>query len=107
VKLLAWLPRQPFAGTLRDALPVAGVDGTLKRRMLGTSAAGNLQAKTGTLTHVYALSGYVTAANGEHLVFSIMLNRYQRPTDALGRSLPPSPEDDVDSVAQVIAATDR
>ena len=107
VKLLAWLARQPFAGALRDALPVAGVDGTLKWRMLGTPAAGNLQAKTGTLTHVHALSGYVTAANGEHLVFSIMLNRYQRPVDALGRSVPPSPEDDVDSVAQMIAAIDR
>jgi serine-type D-Ala-D-Ala carboxypeptidase/endopeptidase (penicillin-binding protein 4) len=104
VKLLAWLARQPFTNALRDALPVAGVDGTLKRRMLGTPAAGNLQAKTGTLTHVYALSGYVTAADGEHLVFSIMLNRYQRPIDALGRSIPPSPESDLDAVAEMIAA---
>ncbi|MGH8213741.1 MAG: D-alanyl-D-alanine carboxypeptidase/D-alanyl-D-alanine endopeptidase [Rhodanobacteraceae bacterium] len=107
VKLLTWLERQPFADVLRGALPVAGVDGTLKRRMLGTTAAGNLQAKTGTLTHVYALSGYVTSASGEHLVFSIMLNRYQRPTDASGRSVPPSPEDDLDALAEMIAANNR
>ncbi len=102
-RLLAWLARQPFANVLRDALPVAGVDGTLKSRMLGTIAANNLQAKTGTLTHVYALSGYVTDARGEHLAFSLMLNRYQRPTDALGRNIPPSPQDDLDAVAEMIA----
>ena len=103
VKLLAWIAQQPFANVLRDALPVAGVDGTLKSRMLGTSAANNLQAKTGTLTHVYALSGFVTDARGEHLVFSLMLNRYQRPTDAFGRDIPPSPEDDLDALAEMIA----
>ncbi|HJU07299.1 MAG TPA: D-alanyl-D-alanine carboxypeptidase/D-alanyl-D-alanine-endopeptidase [Rhodanobacteraceae bacterium] len=102
VKLLAWLARQPFANVLRDALPLAGVDGTLKSRMLGTTAAGNLQAKTGTLTHAYALSGYVTDARGEHLAFSLMLNRYQRPTDALGNAVPPSPQDDLDAVAEMI-----
>ena len=103
VKLLAWLARQPFANVLREALPVAGVDGTLKSRMLGTTAAGNLQAKTGTLTHAYALSGYVTDARGEHLAFSLMLNRYQRPTDAMGNAIPPSPQDDLDAVAEMIA----
>ena len=103
VKLLAWFARQPFANVLRDALPVAGVDGTLKSRMLGTSAAGNLQAKTGTLTHAYALSGYVTDARGEHLAFSLMLNRYQRPIDAMGNAIPPSPQDDLDAVAEMIA----
>jgi len=107
VKLLTWLVRQPFANVLRDALPVAGVDGTLKSRMLGTTAAGNLQAKTGTLTHAYALSGYVTDVRGEHLAFSLMLNRYQRPTDALGNAIPPSPQDDLDAVAEMIAANDN
>ena len=103
VKLLTWLLRQPFANVLRDALPVAGVDGTLQSRMLGTSAAGHLQAKTGTLTHVYTLSGYVTDARGEHLAFSLMLNRYQRPTDAMGNAISPSPQDDLDAVAEMIA----
>ncbi|MER3546407.1 MAG: D-alanyl-D-alanine carboxypeptidase/D-alanyl-D-alanine-endopeptidase [Rhodanobacteraceae bacterium] len=107
VRLLAWLAQQPFANVLREALPVAGVDGTLKSRMLGTAAAGNLQAKTGSLTHVYALSGYVTDARGEHLAFSLMLNRYQRPTDAMGHFIPPSPQDDLDAVAEMIAADNQ
>lgn len=55
-------------------LPVAGVDGTLRTRMLGTAAAGNLHGKTGTLNIASALSGYVTTANGKRLAFSILMN---------------------------------
>lgn len=102
--LLAWIARQPFASALREALPVAGMDGTLQHRLLGTAAANNLRAKTGTLTHAYALSGYVTDASGEHLAFSLMLDHYQRPADALGRSIPPSPNDDLDAIAAMLAA---
>jgi D-alanyl-D-alanine carboxypeptidase/D-alanyl-D-alanine-endopeptidase (penicillin-binding protein 4) len=60
-----------------DALPVAGVDGTLHNRFKGTVAAGNLRAKTGSLGGVNTLSGYVTTAGKEKLVFSIMLNNYR------------------------------
>jgi D-alanyl-D-alanine carboxypeptidase/D-alanyl-D-alanine-endopeptidase (penicillin-binding protein 4) len=56
------------------ALPVAGADGTLQRRFKGTPLAGVLRAKTGTLSNVRALSGYVPAANGEMLAFSIIVN---------------------------------
>jgi D-alanyl-D-alanine carboxypeptidase/D-alanyl-D-alanine-endopeptidase (penicillin-binding protein 4) len=101
--LLAWAAKQPFAGAFETALPVAGVDGTLEHRFVGTNAAGNLRGKTGTLTHVYALSGYVIDAHGEHLAFSLMLNHYQRPTDALGRNVPPSPTADLDAIAMMIA----
>ena len=59
-----------------DALPIAGVDGTLRRRMKGTSAEGNVHAKTGYIGRVRCLSGYVTTKSGEPLVFSIMLNNH-------------------------------
>lgn len=58
------------------SLPIAGVDGTLKSRMIGTRAEGNVHAKTGTLTGVSSLSGYVTTADGVMLAFSIMCNHY-------------------------------
>ena len=54
------------------SLPVAGVDGTLRKRMLGTAAAGNVHAKTGTVMGVSTLTGYLQARNGHQLVFSIM-----------------------------------
>ena len=103
VRLLAWIARQPFANVVRDALPVAGIDGTLKYRMRGGPATDNVQAKTGTLTHVYTLSGFVTDAAGQHLAFSLMLNRYQRPIDAFGRNIQPSPQSDLDAIATMLA----
>ena len=54
------------------ALPVAGVDGTLKKRMLGSFTDGNVHAKTGTVTGVSSLAGYCRAANGHMLCFSII-----------------------------------
>lgn len=57
---------------LRPSLPIAGVDGTLAKRMIGTAAEGNVMAKTGTETAVSCLAGYLTAANGHILTFSIM-----------------------------------
>ena len=57
---------------LVTALPIAGEDGTLKNRMKGTTAQGNVQAKTGTLNSVSTLAGYTTAPNGHRLCFCIM-----------------------------------
>lgn len=57
---------------LRPALPIAGEDGTLRKRMRGTSAQGNVVAKTGTVEGVSTLAGYCTAASGNVLCFSIM-----------------------------------
>jgi D-alanyl-D-alanine carboxypeptidase/D-alanyl-D-alanine-endopeptidase (penicillin-binding protein 4) len=79
--LLIGAQREPWFQTWFDALPIAGqpdplVGGTLRNRMRGTPAAGNVHAKTGTLTGASALSGYVTDADGERLVFSIMENNY-------------------------------
>lgn len=76
VKVLTYLARQKYFQTFSDALPVSGVDGTLKNRMKNGSAIGNMRAKTGSLKLDRSLSGYVTTAAGERLVFSIMLNNY-------------------------------
>lgn len=73
VQLLRYAAKKPeIIEKLLPSLPVAGVDGTLKSRMKGTKAQGNVQAKTGTVTGVSALAGYCTAANGHRLCFSII-----------------------------------
>ena len=61
---------------LVQTLPIAGVDGTLANRMTNTSAFSNVRAKTGTLSGVSGLSGYVTAANGNQITFSILIQNY-------------------------------
>ena len=77
VALLQFMAKHRDAAVFADSLPIAGVDGTLRRRMKGTPAEGKIHAKTGTLRWTTALSGYVNSASGEHLAFSLMLNRYQ------------------------------
>jgi D-alanyl-D-alanine carboxypeptidase/D-alanyl-D-alanine-endopeptidase (penicillin-binding protein 4) len=62
-----------------DALPVAGVDGSLSGRMKGTRAENNARAKTGSISNARALSGYVTTAEGEPLVFSMIVNNFNVP----------------------------
>lgn len=59
---------------LYPALPIAGVDGTLQKRMLTGPAHANVHAKTGTVEGVSCLAGYVKASNGHILAFSIMNN---------------------------------
>jgi D-alanyl-D-alanine carboxypeptidase/D-alanyl-D-alanine-endopeptidase (penicillin-binding protein 4) len=73
-RLLAAMAAQADRAAFIASLPVAAVDGTLRSRMAGTPAAGNLRAKTGTLSHVSALSGYVTTADGERLAFALLTN---------------------------------
>ncbi len=58
------------------SLPIAGVDGTLKGRMIGTPAQNNVHAKTGTLSQARALSGYVTGRSGRLYVFSLLMNNF-------------------------------
>lgn len=57
---------------LYPALPIAGVDGTLSKRMQDTPAYGNVHAKTGTLDGISSLAGYLTARNGHVLSFCII-----------------------------------
>lgn len=76
LKLLAHMDRHRYSKAFRDALPIAGVDGSLRNRMKATAAANNVRAKTGTLPTIATLCGYVTSAAGERLVFSILINNY-------------------------------
>lgn len=59
-----------------NSLAVAGKDGTLKKRMSGTMAEGKVHAKTGTLTGVSCLSGYIDSASGNQIAFSLMVQNF-------------------------------
>lgn len=85
VQLLTFMSKHRYANVFRDALPIGGVDGTLRNRFRGTPAENNVRAKTGSLSSAVSLGGYVTTAAGEKLAFSIMVNNY--PRDVEPRSL--------------------
>lgn len=75
ITLYTYMAKQSkYAQVWRDSLTIAGVDGTLRRRFVGTAAQGNLRGKTGTIDQVSALSGYLTTAGGEPVVLSIVVN---------------------------------
>ena len=74
VALLRYAARQPWGRDFISTLPAAGVDGTLQDRMKNTAATGLIDAKTGTLEHDHALSGYATTLRGEYLAFAILCN---------------------------------
>ncbi|MET7282492.1 D-alanyl-D-alanine carboxypeptidase/D-alanyl-D-alanine-endopeptidase [Kribbella sp. NPDC005582] len=79
--LLLAVQQEPWFQQWYDALPIAGnpdrfTGGTLSSRMRNTPAANNLHGKTGSLTGVTALSGYVTNKDGRKLVFSMISNNY-------------------------------
>ena len=91
VRILDAMRRGPNFAVFRDALPLAGVDGTIANRMRGTAAAGNVHAKTGFVDKARSLSGYVTTADGRLLVFSLLCNNWT------------TPQREVDQVADAIA----
>jgi len=74
VQTLQAMALRPDAATFRRSLPVAGTSGTLSSRFQGTPAQGVVFAKTGTISGVVALSGYVTPRNYSPIVFSILVN---------------------------------
>jgi len=76
VKIFKYMYHHKYFKEFYDSLPIAGVDGTIKYRMRGTSAEGNIRAKTGTIENVRALSGYATTKDGETIIFSMIVNNY-------------------------------
>jgi D-alanyl-D-alanine carboxypeptidase/D-alanyl-D-alanine-endopeptidase (penicillin-binding protein 4) len=79
LQLLLYASHQPWGAGYRESLPVGGVDGSLSERFLNTPAGGLIHAKTGTLSHVNALSGYGETKSGKHFVFSIFCNDHNLP----------------------------
>jgi D-alanyl-D-alanine carboxypeptidase/D-alanyl-D-alanine-endopeptidase (penicillin-binding protein 4) len=82
VRILKFMHHHQSFRYFYDALPIAGVDGTLATRMKKTKAENNVHAKTGTFANTSALSGYVQTADGEMLAFSILANNYLASKDA-------------------------
>ncbi len=82
IRLLRVMARRPEFEVFYDALPIAGVDGTLRSRMKGSRAEGNARAKTGYISNSRALSGYVTTHDGELLAFSMIANNFDESVDA-------------------------
>jgi len=81
VSALRHVAREPrHAVPFESTLPVAGQDGTLANRMKGTAAEGNAHAKTGSMTGVRGLSGYVRTRDGERLAFAMLANNFNIPS---------------------------
>jgi D-alanyl-D-alanine carboxypeptidase/D-alanyl-D-alanine-endopeptidase (penicillin-binding protein 4) len=79
VHILDAVRRSPYFQLYYDALPIAGIDGTLRSRMRGTAAENNVHAKTGSVANARSLSGYVHTANGRTLIFSMLANNWTVP----------------------------
>jgi D-alanyl-D-alanine carboxypeptidase/D-alanyl-D-alanine-endopeptidase (penicillin-binding protein 4) len=97
-RLLAYASQQPWGAAWRDTLPVAGVDGTLVGRFRNSPLKGRLWAKTGTLNETSALSGYLAAASGKTLAFSILVNGHRPGSEAEVQA--------IDRICEAIAAAD-
>jgi D-alanyl-D-alanine carboxypeptidase/D-alanyl-D-alanine-endopeptidase (penicillin-binding protein 4) len=97
-RLLAYASHQPWGQPWRDSFPVAGIDGTLAGRFRESPLKGRLWAKTGTLSEVNALSGYLITASGKTLAFSIMVNGHLPESEAEVHA--------VDRIAEAIAAAE-
>ncbi len=83
VQVLTAMANTPVGQIYRDSLPIAGISGSLKNRMKGTLAQGIVHAKTGSMSGVVSLSGYINPPQSPPLVFSIILNQHDRPTSQM------------------------
>jgi D-alanyl-D-alanine carboxypeptidase/D-alanyl-D-alanine-endopeptidase (penicillin-binding protein 4) len=97
-RLLAYASKQTWGKEWRETLPEAGVDGTLDHRFTKSPVKAQMWAKTGTLGEANTLSGYVNAASGRMVAFSILVNgRYPGST---------AEEEAIDRIAEAIAAAE-
>jgi D-alanyl-D-alanine carboxypeptidase/D-alanyl-D-alanine-endopeptidase (penicillin-binding protein 4) len=84
--LLTYAARQPWGEAFRATLPIAGVDGSLAERYAHSPFQGKFFAKTGTLSEVNALSGYLIARSGKTVVLSILCNDHDPASNASHRA---------------------
>ena len=80
VSLLELMWEHPYRTYFIESLPLSGLTGTIRKRMIGTDAEQNVRAKTGTIGYVSSLSGYTWTHSGEPIMFSIMANHFTIPT---------------------------
>ncbi|HLV01126.1 MAG TPA: D-alanyl-D-alanine carboxypeptidase/D-alanyl-D-alanine-endopeptidase, partial [Acidobacteriota bacterium] len=80
VQLLYYLYQSRYRDLIMDLLPEAGSDGTLRHRLTASSGPNKVVAKTGTLSNVRALSGYLLRDGGGGYVFSLLINHFLHPT---------------------------
>jgi serine-type D-Ala-D-Ala carboxypeptidase/endopeptidase (penicillin-binding protein 4) len=85
VKLLTGMAKTPEYKIYRDSLPIAGTSGTLRNRMKGTPAQGIVFAKTGSMTGIIGLSGYINPPQYPPLAFSIIIDRHDRSTASMSK----------------------
>jgi serine-type D-Ala-D-Ala carboxypeptidase/endopeptidase (penicillin-binding protein 4) len=82
VRVLKFMYGNRYFQPYYDALPVAGIDGTLSARMKGTKAENNVHAKTGSMSNVSSIAGYMQSADGEMLAFAIVINNFLAPRES-------------------------
>ncbi|MGH9893539.1 MAG: D-alanyl-D-alanine carboxypeptidase, partial [bacterium] len=78
--LLRFIRRHPHYPTFAAGLPQAGSTGSLRNRFLGTPLAGKVRGKTGSISRVHSLSGYLELSRGRNLIFSVQANHHAQPT---------------------------
>ncbi|WP_372365763.1 D-alanyl-D-alanine carboxypeptidase/D-alanyl-D-alanine-endopeptidase [Candidatus Uabimicrobium sp. HlEnr_7] len=83
IQVLKYMHSSPHAKVFLDSLAISGKDGTLKNRWQKNNAAGSIFAKSGSLTRVNALSGYIHSKTGDKYAFSIMINNYKGKSTAI------------------------
>jgi D-alanyl-D-alanine carboxypeptidase/D-alanyl-D-alanine-endopeptidase (penicillin-binding protein 4) len=82
-QLLRYMRRHPRYAAFAAGLPQAGLVGSLRNRFLGTPLAGRVRAKTGSISRVMTLTGYIETDRGKTLIFSVQANHHAVPTKAL------------------------
>jgi D-alanyl-D-alanine carboxypeptidase/D-alanyl-D-alanine-endopeptidase (penicillin-binding protein 4) len=82
-QLMRYMRRHPRYAAFAAGLPQAGLVGSLRNRFLGTPLAGRVRAKTGSISRVVTLTGYIELDGGRQLTFSIQANHHALPSKAV------------------------